>query len=116
MTLLTPDAVWPWPVDDAAVDLEPLAIVEWGRRGDSYKCLAYQKDEWNSLGRSATPLWLLKSGHGVMRGTARSVWLDARCFGTRDHARRSDEKIDVIEIGHFGCIHSRMIPHCSPTA
>lgn len=66
MTLLTPGAVWPWPVDDAAVDLEPFVIVEWGKRGNSQKWLAYEEDAWNLLGRSATPVWLIKAAQDAI--------------------------------------------------
>jgi hypothetical protein len=62
MTLLTPDAVWPWPVHDSIVTLDSLAWIEWRRRGDSQKWLAYDADAWDTLGRDATPLWLLKAG------------------------------------------------------
>jgi hypothetical protein len=62
MTLLTPDAVWPWPTDDSIVPLDPLVRVEWRRRGDSQKWLAYDADAWDAVGREATPLWLRKAG------------------------------------------------------
>lgn len=52
----------------------------------------------------------------IMRGAAGAIWLHAGGFGTRNHTRRSDKKIDVIEIGDFRFIHSRIIPHIAPTA
>ena len=62
MTLFTPDAVWPWPAHDSIITLDPLVWIEWRRRGDSQKWLAYDPDAWDTLGRDATPLWLLKAG------------------------------------------------------
>jgi hypothetical protein len=62
MTLLTPEVVWPWPDHDSIVALDPLVWIEWRRRGDSHKWLAYDPDAWHALGRDATPLWLLKVG------------------------------------------------------
>ncbi len=78
MTLLTPDAVWPWPADDPIVSLDPLVWVEWRRRGDSQKWLAYDADTWDTMGRAATPVWLIKAGADAV--AERLTYLIARAI------------------------------------
>jgi len=68
--------------------------------------------EWQGIRFQA----LQQAGEGVMRGAAWAVGLHPGGFGTRDHLWCGDQKVDRVEISHFGCIHSRMIPHNPPTA
>jgi hypothetical protein len=59
---------------------------------------------------------LQEATDAFMRGPMRRIRLHTGGFGTRDHVRCGDQKRDVIEIGHFGCIHARMVAHNASTA
>jgi hypothetical protein len=59
---------------------------------------------------------LQQAREGIMGSATWAVGLDTRRFSRRDHLRRGNQEIDVVEIGHFGRIHRRMIPHNLPTA
>jgi len=78
-----------------------------------------QAESWQPATRRSVERWLKplqQSVHGIMRGPTRFIPLHTGGFSTRDHVRCGDQKHDVIEIGHFGCIHARMIPHNPSTA
>lgn len=66
MTLLAPGVIWPWPADDTVIDLNRFILVEWRKRGDSDKFLAYEPTAWEKHGRRAQPLWLLKLGQDAL--------------------------------------------------
>jgi hypothetical protein len=66
MTLLTPEVIWPWPSDDPVINLNGFVLVEWKKRGDSDKFLAYDPAPWEEFGRSAQPHWLLKLGQDAV--------------------------------------------------
>lgn len=66
MTLHTPDATWPWPDVDVIVDLVPLTLVPWRRRGDSYKLRAFDPDSYERQGSRARPRYLIKYGQDAV--------------------------------------------------
>ena len=46
-----------------------------------------------------------QAGQGIMCGTARLLRLDASGFGAGEDQRRSNDSVDVIEVGDFGLVH-----------
>ncbi|CAA9345294.1 MAG: hypothetical protein AVDCRST_MAG93-6855 [uncultured Chloroflexia bacterium] len=57
-----------------------------------------------------------QAGQGVMSCSARLVGLDTCGFGTGEDHGRSNQKIDVFEVSHFGFVHLATIPHNTRTA
>src|SRR6266498_1590148 len=105
------------PMPTAQSALPGMGRVEGGVTGDQQAAQAVDI----RLGFAPERKWvgfeaLQQSGEGVMRGATWLIRLDARRFATRDHPWCGHEKVDVIEIRDFGCIHRRMIPHNPSTA
>ena len=59
---------------------------------------------------------LEEAGQRIVGSTARSIRLHPGGFGTRHHLRCGDQKIDIVEISDFWCIHGHMVLHNAPTA
>jgi hypothetical protein len=49
-------------------------------------------------------------------GVTRAIWLNARGLGARNDTRHRHQKVDVVKISYFGCIHGCVVPHNLPTA
>ena len=59
---------------------------------------------------------LKEAGQRIMGSTAGGVRLHACGFRTAEDGRGGHQKIDVVQVGHFRCVHSPTIPHNEATA